>query len=203
MSEVGNNAGQQLRTFVERILRLKEEQQSIAGDIREIYAEAKGNGFDKTALGQIVAYVVKRDKDSAKFEEQSAIFDLYLAAYDDAVTASHTRAPARARENIEQFRDEPAAATDTAGDYLREPAAVVSGQIIREGDAPRETDHQADEQSQGDGDASSPDTDFQPPAFLAKKYVLRPHCLHPELCASSGSNHCHECRKAIAESEAA
>lgn len=54
--------------------------------------------------------------------------------------------------------NDPVAATDTTGDYLRKPPAVVSGQIIREGDAPREDDHQAGEASQGGGDASSPDT---------------------------------------------
>ena len=50
--------------------------------MRDIYAEAKGNGFDKTALGQLVSYLRKRAKDGAKLEEQSAIFDLYLAAYE-------------------------------------------------------------------------------------------------------------------------
>lgn len=63
-----------------------------------------------------------------------------------------------------QVLNEPAAAADVAGDYLREPAAAASGQIIREGDAPRETGHQASEISQGGGDASCPDTEFQSPA---------------------------------------
>ena len=53
-----------------------------------------------------------------------------------------------------EHSDEPVAATDTAGDYLREPVAVVSGQIIRERDAPRETDRSG-------GDASGPDTELQ------------------------------------------
>lgn len=79
------------------------------------------------------------------------------------VTAGETAADERSVEaTVEQrssafrFMNEPAAATDTAGDYLREPAAVVSGQIIREGDAPRET-------GRFGGVASSPDTDFSTP----------------------------------------
>lgn len=72
----------QLRAFIERIMRLKEEQDTISGDIREVYAEAKGSGFDKTAMGQLVAYLRKKDKDPDKVAEQSAIFDLYLEAYE-------------------------------------------------------------------------------------------------------------------------
>lgn len=52
------------------------------------------------------------------------------------------------------FKDEPVAAADVTGDYLREPAIAVSGQIVREGDAPRETGRRQD-----DGVASSPDTE--------------------------------------------
>lgn len=100
-------------------------------------------------------------------------------------------------------QNEPAAATDTAGDYLREPAAVVPGQIVREGGAPRETDSQAGEQSQG-GSVSGPDTDFSPPAFLtAERKVLRPNCLNPSSCASYGPRHCHTCTKAAEAKEAA
>lgn len=232
MTEIGDNSGAgQLRSFIDRVMRLKEEQDAIGSDIKEVYAEAKATGFDKTAMGQLVAYLRKKDKDADKLAEQSALFDLYLDAYERPSHA-HTREgdqsvaapsglkpesaghsadastgypkPRQEKEKIAAtIPDEPAAATDTAGDYLREPAAVVSGQIIREGDAPRETDHHAGEQSQGDGDASSPDTDFQPPAFLAKKVVLRPHCLEPHCCRSGTRDHCHHCKKAMASDEEA
>lgn len=129
-------------------------------------------------------------------------------------------------------RDEPAATTETVGEYLREQTAVVSVQIIREGDAPRETDCQAGEISQGGSDASCPDTEFHsaktspkaadqtgataappvapvaPTQALSKAdqmRLLRPHCQHPgtELCAGSGRNHCHACKKLMTTPEAA
>lgn len=91
-------AQDQIKAFVERILRLKEEGKAIAQDIREIYAEAKGNGFDKTVLGKLVNYIEKRANDAASLAEADAIFDLYLTAYDSAsgkvgtVRATHTHA---------------------------------------------------------------------------------------------------------------
>jgi len=85
-----NAAPDQLRAFVERIVRLREEVKAINGDIREVYAEAKGNGFDKTALGQVVSHVEKRAADPDKVAERSALFDLYLDAYDGAGTALAT-----------------------------------------------------------------------------------------------------------------
>ena len=54
MTKVGGIAGEQLRSIIERIERLEEEKAALAADIRDIYAEAKGNGFDNKALRQIV-----------------------------------------------------------------------------------------------------------------------------------------------------
>lgn len=89
----------QIKAFIDRILRLKEEQDVIGDDIRDIYAEAKGMGFDKTAMGNVVAHLRKvAKKGSETVAEQGAIFDIYLAAYE-----GHTPAPARVRENIEKF----------------------------------------------------------------------------------------------------
>ncbi|MDW9984783.1 DUF2312 domain-containing protein [Sinorhizobium meliloti] len=92
----------QIRAFIDRILRLKEEQDTIGEDIRDIYAEAKSMGFDKTAMGNVVAHlrkVAKKGHDTVA--EQGAIFDLYLCAYEGK--SPHAPAPARVRENIEQF----------------------------------------------------------------------------------------------------
>jgi len=84
----------QLRAFIERILRLKEEQDSLAVDIREVYAEAKGSGFDKTAMGQLVAHLRKIEKVGADaVEEGQTVFDMYLDAYRRATgtaIATHT-----------------------------------------------------------------------------------------------------------------
>jgi len=80
-------AQDQIKAFVERIMRLREEAAAIKGDIREVYAEAKGNGFDKTVLGKLVSYIEKRATGAADLQEAEALFDLYLTAYD---AASHT-----------------------------------------------------------------------------------------------------------------
>ena len=70
-------AQDQLRAFIERIERMEEEKKAIADDIKEIYAEAKGNGFDTKVLRKIVAI---RKQDHAERMEQEALLDLYMAA---------------------------------------------------------------------------------------------------------------------------
>lgn len=70
-------AKDQLKAFVERIERLAEEKQSLADDIKDVYAEAKGNGYDVKALRHIVK-LRKMDKDERA--EQEAIVETYLQA---------------------------------------------------------------------------------------------------------------------------
>lgn len=70
-------ARDQLRAFIERIERLEEEKKAIADDIKEVYAEAKGNGFDTKALRKVIAI---RKMDRSERAEQEAIIDLYLHA---------------------------------------------------------------------------------------------------------------------------
>jgi len=70
-------AAGQLRAFIERIERLEEEKQTIADDIKDVYAEAKGTGFDVKALRAIVRL---RKKDQTERQEEEAILDLYKAA---------------------------------------------------------------------------------------------------------------------------
>lgn len=96
MTDATSVAADQLRSIVDRILRLKEDQAAIGDDIKEIYAEAKGVGFDKTVLGQLVSLKWKQGKDAAKFAENSAIFELYLQAYDSAVHADARDSNSRA-----------------------------------------------------------------------------------------------------------
>ena len=67
----------QLRALVERIERLEEEKKSIAGDIKEVYAEAKGNGFDTKILRKVISL---RKKDANERQEEDALLDVYLAA---------------------------------------------------------------------------------------------------------------------------
>jgi uncharacterized protein (UPF0335 family) len=77
MADTGGVAGERLRSIIERVERLEEEKAALAEDIREVYSEAKGNGFDVKILRQIVRL---RKLDSADRQEQEAILDTYKAA---------------------------------------------------------------------------------------------------------------------------
>jgi len=77
MSEAGGIAADQLRSLIMRIERLEEEKAAMAADIREVYAEAKGNGFDPKAMRQIVRL---RKMDEPKLKEMEAILDTYKLA---------------------------------------------------------------------------------------------------------------------------
>jgi|TARA_A100001391_G_scaffold159704_2_gene118208 uncharacterized protein (UPF0335 family) len=80
-------ARDQLRAFIERIERLEEEKKAIADDIKEVYAEAKGSGFDIKVMRQIVRI---RKQDHNERAEQEAILDLYLHALGMADAGSQT-----------------------------------------------------------------------------------------------------------------
>jgi uncharacterized protein (UPF0335 family) len=70
------NSGQ-LRAFIERIERLNEEKKALSEDIKEVYAEAKGNGFDVKIIRKIISI---RGQDPDKRSEEETLIDLYLAA---------------------------------------------------------------------------------------------------------------------------
>jgi uncharacterized protein (UPF0335 family) len=70
-------AKDQLKAFVERVERLQEEKKAIADDIRDVYAEAKGNGFDVKTL-RVVVRLRKQDLNERK--EQEAILETYMHA---------------------------------------------------------------------------------------------------------------------------
>ncbi|MDV7340655.1 DUF2312 domain-containing protein [Terasakiella sp. A23] len=77
MAEVGGIAGDHLRSFIERIERLEEEKAGIAADIKDVYAEAKGTGFDVKIMRQLVRLRKMEDHDRS---EQEEILDLYKRA---------------------------------------------------------------------------------------------------------------------------
>lgn len=82
MAEVGHNSGHrlardQLKAFIERVERLEEEKKSLADDIRDVYAEAKGVGYDVKALRAIVR-LRKQDVDERR--EHETILETYMAA---------------------------------------------------------------------------------------------------------------------------
>jgi uncharacterized protein (UPF0335 family) len=70
-------AADQLKSFIERIERLEEEKAGLAGDIKEVFAEAKGSGFDTKVMRKIISI---RKKDHAERQEEDAILELYMQA---------------------------------------------------------------------------------------------------------------------------
>ena len=79
MTDVGGIAGDRLRSFVERIERLEEEKAALAADIREVYSEAKGTGFDVKILRQVIRL---RKMDVSERQEQEDLLDIYKRALD-------------------------------------------------------------------------------------------------------------------------
>lgn len=77
MPDVNGVAGERLRSFIERIERLEEEKRGIAEDIKEVYAEAKGTGFDTKTIREIVKLRRLTDVERA---EREALLDIYKAA---------------------------------------------------------------------------------------------------------------------------
>lgn len=164
-----------LKSLTDRILRLREEEDALKADIREVYGEAKAQGFDKTILGKVVARIRAEAKDGDKLSEQEQLVDLYLNAYRGASRA-HTHAGARekAPAKVETpHHPETGEVIEPVASVVEKPAAPASVEP------------------------------FSPPAFLSgERKPLRPHCQRPENCSGYGRNHCHECGKA-ADAEAA
>jgi len=79
MAEVGGIAAERLRSVVERIERLEEEKAALTADIREVYAEAKGAGFDTAVLRQVVRL---RKMDNAERRQREELLDLYKRVLD-------------------------------------------------------------------------------------------------------------------------
>jgi len=78
MTEMGHNSGNdQLRSIIARVERLEEEKAALAADIKEVYAEAKGNGFDTKTIRQIIRI---RKQVAAERQEQEAMLDVYMHA---------------------------------------------------------------------------------------------------------------------------
>jgi len=77
MPDVGGIAGERLKSFIERIERLEEEKRALAEDIKEVFGEAKGSGFDTKIMRQIIK-IRRMDKDD--LDEQETLLDVYKRA---------------------------------------------------------------------------------------------------------------------------
>ena len=77
MQDVGGVAVERLKSFIERIERLEEEKRALSGDIKEVYAEAKGTGFEPKIMRQIIKI---RKMDKEEVDEEESLLDLYKRA---------------------------------------------------------------------------------------------------------------------------
>ncbi len=77
MPDVGGVAVERLKSFIERIERLEEEKRGLSGDIKEVYAEAKGTGFEPKIMRQIIKI---RRMDKEEVDEEESLLDLYKRA---------------------------------------------------------------------------------------------------------------------------
>lgn len=77
MSDVGGVSGERLRSFIERIERLEDEKKALSEDIREVYSEAKGTGFDVKVLRQVIRL---RKMDASDRSEMEEVLDVYKRA---------------------------------------------------------------------------------------------------------------------------
>jgi len=81
MSRPGGVAGDQLRAFVERIERIEEDIKALNDDKKEIYAEAKGDGFDVKVLREVIRL---RKQDQDERDEHQSLLEVYLHALESA-----------------------------------------------------------------------------------------------------------------------
>ncbi|CAM5194886.1 hypothetical protein BTHI11S_05034 [Bosea thiooxidans] len=95
----------QVKSIIDRVQRLQEEKRTIEDDIKEVYAEARGNGYDVKVLRAVVKHLGKDQNEAAEFD---AIFDLYLQSYLSADRPSRAHvardAGARTREAAQDFQ---------------------------------------------------------------------------------------------------
>ena len=90
-AELDGSADQQIASYVDRILRLREEADERMQDVSEVLKEASGNGFDKSAIKGLANEIRKRAKNGDAVDEAEAILSLYREAYHRAASHAHTR----------------------------------------------------------------------------------------------------------------
>lgn len=129
-----NFAKEQLKSLMDRVLRLKAEQDTLSAYIKEIYAEAKSNGFDKTVMGLAVARIRKEQKFGAmEVAETDSLLDLYLHAYNSRQPSEASSDQTDAKRAVAPLQS-PANGLPASPAHTREGNAAVydpdTGEII-------------------------------------------------------------------------
>lgn len=137
--EHNQSGADQLRSVVERIERLEEEKAAIGADIKEVYAEAKANGFDTKTLRKLI---VERRKDRAQREEEQALLEIYMAAL--GMLDGTPLGDAARRRLTDEADEQPEEATD---------------------EAPEEKDGEGG----GDGGDAAPEVPARPPRVIGEQ----------------------------------
>ena len=207
-----------LKSIYSRWLRLEEAKQEISDDLKELFKEAKGDGYDGKAIRAAFRKVAKLEGDKAEeIREQDALVDLYIDALTRDAREAVSYAEATGREptvsKIEKVQPETAiqfqakASEDNgATGYSRTEAKAdcMTGEVSRV-DAGRTASATSEVMDVTAGE-TAPIPDEGIPAFLKRdRKPYREGCQHPEpgRCGAGGPGLCHSCKKAMAEVEAA
>lgn len=218
---IENAATDQIRSFFSRWQRLEEQKAEISEDLKELFSEAKSVGFDGKALRAAFRLKAKQDEADPAEAEHQAIVETYL----DALNGSTRDARLRTRENIEEFDAETGEILDRAARAKRRTSEamddnkVFSAELAAAGLISEKAHAENIQLSDAiakkfgagviatnpiAGSSNGRAADFgsanagSTPAPASR---LRPHCLHPEMCASGTRDHCWSCRKVMAQSE--
>jgi uncharacterized protein (UPF0335 family) len=213
-------SGDSAKSRMGRILRLHEEIDAIKADIKDIYAEEKADGGDKTAMGAAISIIRKREKDATAFDEQQGLVDVYLTAYLGTGTsvATHTHAPEPQVEPrpVETGVVEVERSTDDSGltSPVESEAVAISTPIQSETEAPYVPQPVVIGQNMG---VAAQITEGLKEALAVVKgeaepaavhvltpKPLRPYCQNPgNGCGGIGKQHCWKCQKAHDEAQGA
>lgn len=220
------SADLQFKQLIDRILRCREAEDAAKDDTKEVYAELKALGYDKTAAGAFVAELRKREKNPDKFNEASTVLDLYREAYERAsgmrvASRAHTHEISSRSADRAASGGKPSIPSPEDGGAKMDEAATSSPDRAAQADISSANSGQAATvphssalptvQADNAGEvaaspsaspAAIPDADV--PAFLLKERPsLRPLCQDPANCAGYGHKTCHRCLQAAGQSEAA
>ena len=201
-----------LKSFIDRVLRLKEEQDELGKDIRDVYAEAKVEGYDKTIMGKIVSHLRAVEKvGSDAVSEAESVFETYLSAYRRASgmpLATHTHEENYDRETGEINPTLVKQVVDGMQTEAGRAALLTAIDIMIEREEAEEQPETATKQrvnvhSQHEGANAQATVQNEcvtvvgtESGTVAKTAAdFRPHCLRPDSCGASGLTHCYSCSK--------